>query len=368
MGAIAVFYNGGDGAIPNDVRLDACTLAKVFSGQITNWNDPEIANLNEGVTLPDLDITIVHRTLGSSSTAGFTEYIVKATDEDGCSSSWGQGSGSTIDWFAGSVAAEGSAGVTAAIKETPGAIGYLDAGHGYSESLDEIALRNEDGAYLVANEAEIAAAGAVAVATNIIPGNATDSFADVNLYNLKGLTTWPITLISYLYVDVNSTALAAQEAHYLDRLPLLVALLEYINSDDGQALAEDSTFGFTPIPQEIRDLNTATIELIKTNNDGKTEDWMIFEKSTQAYVGAGPNVISSKRNSWPILQRDANADAIGEVGEDDPSLATDIAALQARIEALEASNVETASSAHQVAASAVVLAAAAATTLFANCA
>ena len=150
MGAIAVFYNGDDGAVPNDIQIDACTLAKIFSGNITTWDHSDIADLNPDASLPSLDITVVHRTLGSSSTAGITQYIEKASKADGCQEAWnGQGSGSTIEWFEGSVAAEGSGGVTAAIKATPGAIGYLDAGHGYGENLDEVALKNANGIYLV---------------------------------------------------------------------------------------------------------------------------------------------------------------------------------------------------------------------------
>ncbi len=67
---------------------------------------------------------------------------------DGCAANWGLGFGTTINWFDGAVAAEGSGGVTAAIKSTPGAIGYLEAGHGYGESLAEIPLRNAAGEYV----------------------------------------------------------------------------------------------------------------------------------------------------------------------------------------------------------------------------
>jgi ABC-type phosphate transport system substrate-binding protein len=339
MGSVAVFFNGGEGnVLPNTIQLDACTLGRIFSGQITNWNHADIAERNPTLTLPDLPITVIHRLLGSSSTAGITQYLDKATTQDGCPESWTLGSGSTITWFSGAVSADGSSGVTEAIKATVGAIGYLDAGHGYSASLAEVALRNEDGVYLLANNAEVAAAGAVAVANGEIPTNATDSFASVDLYNLSGPTTWPITLISYLYVDVDANALGDQAGTYRDNLPLLVALLEYINSDEGQALAEEEEFGFAGVPQELRDLNAATIELIKANHEGTVADWMIFEGNTQPYTGAGANVVSSKRQSWTTIQLDENTENIGDVGDDAPSLLLDYEQLQAQVAALEEQN------------------------------
>ena len=80
-------------------------------------------------------------------------------------------------------------------------------------------------------------------------------------------------MISYIYVDISTAGLGSQAVSYEEKLPLLVALLEYINSDEGQALAADANFGFTGIPTELRDLNQQTIDLIKSSNPGAPE-WL----------------------------------------------------------------------------------------------
>ncbi len=73
MGAVGIFYNNFDGAIPTDITLDPCTLASIFSGKIVKWNDRAIQALNPGLSLPNLAITVVHQSTGSASTSGTTE-------------------------------------------------------------------------------------------------------------------------------------------------------------------------------------------------------------------------------------------------------------------------------------------------------
>jgi len=215
LGAIGIFYNDAGGKIP-DVNLTPCTLAKIFSGQITRWNDKEIKPLDPSKTLPDLPITVVHRTLGSSSTAGTTQYLTVATTDAKCPDAWainGKKYGSTVDWASTSATRspqEGSSGVLAALRTIDGAIGYMDAGQGYNQpGMKEIHLLNKAGKYLKSSEAVLANAGIYAVENGIFPENYTDDWSDVNLLNLgdpssndlKQNTLWPITMVTYLYIE-----------------------------------------------------------------------------------------------------------------------------------------------------------------------
>merc|ERR1740130_332302 len=163
VGGIGVFHSAPVGGATVD--LDACVLAKIFSAQITMWDDAAIK--------------VVHRVKGSSSTAGFTAYMLAT-----CPDSWTLGTGSTITWPDGTNEGQGSDGMSKFIEENEGAIGYIDAGHGHEHGLSEVALRNKDGVYLTTKTADIGAAATVALAApDYLPAASAD-WSGVNLYNL----------------------------------------------------------------------------------------------------------------------------------------------------------------------------------------
>ena len=103
------------------LQLSPDTLAKIFQRDIKTWNDPAIAADNPGVTLPDKPITVVHRSDGSGTTNNFTKYLVKAGGAD-----WKLGSGDTVAWPADTQGGDKNTGVAQLIKQTDGAIGYVD--------------------------------------------------------------------------------------------------------------------------------------------------------------------------------------------------------------------------------------------------
>ena len=162
------------------LHLTACLLAKIFSRQITHWNHPEIRAVNKKLTATS-EIKVVHRVKGSSSTAGFTAYMLAT-----CPLDWTLGTGSTITWPAGTFEGEGSDGMSTFIEENEGAIGYIDAGHGHEHGLSEVALRNKDGVYLTTKTADIGAAATVALTQGgLIPTDPSADWSSVNLYNLS---------------------------------------------------------------------------------------------------------------------------------------------------------------------------------------
>uniref|UniRef100_A0A7S2DNJ2 PBP domain-containing protein n=1 Tax=Haptolina brevifila TaxID=156173 RepID=A0A7S2DNJ2_9EUKA len=193
MGAIGVFHSVPTaelGGLPID--LTGCLLARIFSRDITHWEHPDIRALNPKLTAVG-EIKVYHRVEGSSSTAGFTQYL-----EEKCPESWTLGSGSTIVWPSDTYDAQGSGGMSDKIDESPYAIGYIDAGHGHERGFGEIALLNRNNVYLTTLQATISDAAVPALAAGVIPSDPTADFSNVNLYDQTGAATWPITMISYL--------------------------------------------------------------------------------------------------------------------------------------------------------------------------
>jgi phosphate transport system substrate-binding protein len=142
LAATSVFYN-----IPgakNLLRMDGSTLTNIYMGKITNWNDPAIAKLNPGVTLPDLKITVAHRSDGSGTTFNFSDYLSSV------SSAWKNqvGRGTSLNWPTG-VGGKGSSGVAAVVSQTPGAIGYADVAYALANHLNYFRMKNKSGVYAV---------------------------------------------------------------------------------------------------------------------------------------------------------------------------------------------------------------------------
>jgi phosphate transport system substrate-binding protein len=136
VGPITLSYN-----LPSvsKLTLSAATIAKIFDGSIKSWNDPAIAADNPGVSLPSTSITPVHRSDGSGTTSNFTLYLSKAVP-----TVWTIGHGTTIDWPGGQ-AASGNPGVATVIKQTQGAIGYVDYSTAVATGLTFASVKNSAG-------------------------------------------------------------------------------------------------------------------------------------------------------------------------------------------------------------------------------
>ena len=142
FGAITVSYNLS--GIKSGLRLDGATLADIFLGKITKWNDSAIKSLNPGISLPDATITVVHRSDSSGTTQGFTEFLSDV------SPTWKStiGSGKDVKWPVGTGAAKNS-GVAAAVKQTSGAIGYVEQAYALENGFTYAAIKNSSGAYVL---------------------------------------------------------------------------------------------------------------------------------------------------------------------------------------------------------------------------
>ena len=141
MGAVVVSYNA---PIQGALRLSGPVIAKIFNGQITKWNDAQIAKLNPKITLPDLAIVVATRSDGSGTTAVFSEYLSKVSPD------WAGKNGKTVKWFSGSLGAKGNAGVAGLIKQNPGTIGYVELVYAKENALAFATVQNTKGDFVEA--------------------------------------------------------------------------------------------------------------------------------------------------------------------------------------------------------------------------
>jgi len=314
LGAIGVFHSVPSGNLGGaSLALDACLLARIFNGNIRTWDHADIKSQNPGLNVPaGQAIKVAHRRLGSSSTGGLSGYLNKK-----CPGDWGLGAGSTINWPSVSTiqAVEGSPEMQAHINGNDYAIGYLDAGHGHDYNLQEVALTNRDGQKRTSKQSialgGVADAGSAGVTANVFPADPSGDWSGVNLYDMAGANTWPIVLVSYLYVKKDQTQTNPKTAAALQAFIKMV-----IDNSDGLC----QQFGFTVPSTSLKAKATSAASSISYP---LTMQPFTVESSTSAYSGMGSNVISVKRNSYDIYE-----DSVlrGEISD----LKTRVATLQTR--------------------------------------
>ncbi|MHB1345728.1 MAG: phosphate ABC transporter substrate-binding protein PstS, partial [Thermoleophilia bacterium] len=152
FGAVAVAYS-----LPGvtDLKLDQETLADIFLGTVTTWDDPAIVALNPGVTLPSTAISVVHRSDSSGTTSIFTGYLTKV------SPAWSDtvGAGKDVRWPVG-IGGQGNDGVAAVIQQQEGSIGYVELAYATEVGLPTVSVRNQAGSFIAPSLASTSAAGA----------------------------------------------------------------------------------------------------------------------------------------------------------------------------------------------------------------
>jgi phosphate transport system substrate-binding protein len=189
MGAVVITYNVPSVAKP--LNLTGAVIADIFSGKITKWNDAQIVAQNRGVSLPNSDILVVHRTDGSGTTYIFSDYL------SAVSPSWSTtlGKGKEIKWPVG-LGGKGNEGVAGQVKQTPGSIGYVELAYAKQNKLPYANVRNAAGRYVTATIASVTAAAAGVK----LPGN-TDY--RVSIVNAPGKDSYPISSMTWILVYQN---------------------------------------------------------------------------------------------------------------------------------------------------------------------
>jgi phosphate transport system substrate-binding protein len=192
LGATSVMYNLP--GVKNLLHMDGPTLAKIFMGQITTWNDPAIAKLNPGVTLPSTKIAIAHRSDNSGTTFNFTDYL------SAVSPAWKSqiGVGVAVNWPVGS-GGKGSSGVAALVSQTPGSIGYADVFFAIHNHLSYFAMKNRSGRF-----ATPGLRGMLSAASSDQKPDANNALSIVNP-PAKYPNAYPISTYTYVIVPTQST-------------------------------------------------------------------------------------------------------------------------------------------------------------------
>ncbi len=227
LGAVVVIFN-----VPGmtDLKLDGPTTAGIFLGTITKWNDPAIAALNAGASLPDADIVVVHRSDGSGTTNAFTAYLAAVSDD------WknGPGAGKEVQWPTG-IGAKGNDGVAATTKQTNGSISYVELQYATQAGLSSASMKNADGNFVQGSTDGVTAAAEAAA-----PDFPSD-FRQAPIINGAGPDTYPIASYTFLLVYADQKDEAKGQA--------LVAFMHWALTD-GQATEKD--LGYAPLPAPVQ--------------------------------------------------------------------------------------------------------------------
>ena len=243
-GAVVMVYN-----LPGNpvVKFDGDTIAGIFLGKITKWNDSKLTALNPGVKLPDQDIVVVHRSDGSGTTFIFTDYLSKVSPE------WKSkaGTNTSVNWPTG-IGGKGNEGVSGQVKQTPGALGYVELIYAMQNKMPYSDVKNSAGEFVKPTVESVTAA----LATAEIP----DDFR-FSMTNAPGKDAYPIAGATWLLVYQQQKDPAKGKK--------LVEFLKWA-AKDGEKMAKD--LDYAPLPEnrsKRRDLERSSRESSGDANEVK---------------------------------------------------------------------------------------------------
>jgi phosphate transport system substrate-binding protein len=223
-GAVAITYN-----LPGNPKLkfDDATLAGIYLGEITKWNDPKIAALNPDAKLPDTSIIVVHRSDGSGTTFIFTDYLSVVSPD------WKSkvGKATSVNWPTG-VGGKGSEGVSGQVKQLPGAIGYVELAYAEQNKLPVAEIKNAAGKFVAPSPASVSKA----MATATIP----DDFR-FSMVNAPGDESYPISGASWVLLYQKQADATKGKA--------LVGFLKWCVSE-GQKVSPQ--LDYAPLPDSVQ--------------------------------------------------------------------------------------------------------------------
>ena len=234
-GTVAIAYNLPD--VPSGLRLTRAALADIFLGKLTSWNDPEITEANPEIALPDLPITLVHRSDGSGTTAVLTAHLSAISPD------WETqvGKGLNVEWPSG-VGIKANAGVSAQIQQAEGAIGYVEYSYALKLGIPIAALENQAGQFVEPNT------------TTGAKGLEVDMPANLKVFvtDPAGADAYPIVTYSWILAYQRYEDAAKGEA--------LKAILKW-GLSEGQQFSEQ--LGYVPLPPNVIEQATAAVDRIQ---------------------------------------------------------------------------------------------------------
>jgi len=234
-GAVVITYN-----LPGSptLKLDGETIADIFHGKIKKWNDPKIAALNSGTSLPDQEIVVVHRSDGSGTTYIFTDYLSKVSSE------WKSkvGNNTSVNWPTG-LGGKGNEGVAGQVKQTPGSLGYVELIYAIQNKMPYATVKNSAGEFVKPTLDSVTAA--------LTTANIPDDFR-FSMTNAPGKDAYPIAGATWLLVYEQQTDAAKGKK--------LVEFLEWADTK-GEQMARD--LDYAPLPDNLRDRVLKRVNEIK---------------------------------------------------------------------------------------------------------
>lgn len=251
IGSVVATYNVPD--IEQGLNLTGPIIADIFLGTIDNWNDPAIAEINQEVDLPDMEIVVVHRSDGSGTTFVWTSYLSLVSAE------WQEevGRGTAVQWPTG-IGAPGNEGVATTVGNTPYAIGYNELAYALTTGMNYARILNQESNFIEPSLDSTAAAVA-ALAGTLPAGDA--SWENVSLLDAPGEDSYPIASFSYmlLYKDMSTNPnISIEEAEEIVRFVSWAVT-------EGQEHA--SPLEYVPLPEAIREHN---LEILRSLTYGDT--------------------------------------------------------------------------------------------------
>jgi phosphate transport system substrate-binding protein len=231
LGAVAVTYN-----VPSlreaSLRFDGATLADIFLGRITRWNDRRIAALNPGVALPEEDIIVAHRSDGSGTTYIFTDYLTKISPE------WKEkvGRATSVNWPTG-LGGKGNEGVTQQVKQADGSMGYVELIYAVSNGLPVAMVKNSAGSFI---EPTLKSVTAAAASARLGP----DTDFRVSITDAPGADAYPISSFTWL--------LLPKVAKSSDKSKALDDFVRWMLRPAAQRMAAD--LHYAPLPAPVIEL------------------------------------------------------------------------------------------------------------------
>lgn len=254
MGGVVPTYNLPN--IASGVRFTGPILADIFSGKITRWNDPQLVAINPGVTLPDKDIIVVHRSDGSGTTFVWTNYLSNVSPD------WKEkvGKSTSVNWPVG-LGGKGNEGVAGIVTQNPYALGYNEFAYATINKISFGSVQNAAGNFVTPSLETFSAAVQAASAT--LP-NGDSNWSKVSIIdslstNTSAQDAYPITSFSYFMLYKELNALPGMD---LARAKALVNFLWW-TVHDGQNYA--SALAYVPLPSSVVGLDEATIKSITFN-------------------------------------------------------------------------------------------------------
>lgn len=240
LGAAVITYN-----LPGNpvLKFNPDVAANIFLGKITNWNDTRIQKLNPGVKLPNMSISIIHRSDGSGTTFIFTDYLSKVSPE------WASkvGHKTAVDWPVG-LGAKGNEGVSGMIKQTPGALGYVELIYALQNKMPVGLLQNKKGKYIEASIKSVTAAANVAIPAH----------ARVSITNTDAPEGYPISSFTWilLYKEQN------YDSHSAEKAKAVVKLVKWM-THEGQQYT--TPLEYAPLPKQAQKVVDAILKTVVFN-------------------------------------------------------------------------------------------------------